>query len=146
MPLKEKNYIEEINKLTEKDWKPLLDLILEMEKADSFGEMHMPHVKEENVFSMPFWEGNELVDRFLKLVEDIPLMIQFDWGSWEDGFEMLRSENFNFDTVDIPTKCKLITLIVRKERFVEGSLKEAFDSGQMLRILTSIKNQLGERD
>ncbi|MBE0660910.1 MAG: hypothetical protein IH597_00450 [Bacteroidales bacterium] len=55
---------------------------------------------------------------------------------------MASNPNFDFNTIDIPAKCKLITAIVRSDRFCDGALIEAFESGLMLRILTSIKAQL----
>ncbi len=56
---------------------------------------------------------------------------------------MANDKNFDFDSVDIPTKCKLITAIVRNDRFCEGALVSAFESGLILKILKSIKRQLG---
>ena len=69
-------------------------------------------------------------------------MIDFDWGKWDEGREMAQNKDFDFDTVDIPTKCKLITAFVRNDRFCTGALAGAFTSGIMLRILKSIEKQL----
>jgi hypothetical protein len=56
---------------------------------------------------------------------------------------MVSDENFDYDSIDIPTKCKIITAIVRNDRFCSGRLIEAFESGMMLRVLKSIKRELG---
>lgn len=55
---------------------------------------------------------------------------------------MLQDESFSYDSIDIPFKYKLITIIVRSERFFEGVLVGAFESGQMLKILKSIERQI----
>lgn len=58
---------------------------------------------------------------------------------------MARNEGFDFDTIDLPTTCKLITAIVRNDRFCEGALDSAFESGFMLRILKSMEKQITGR-
>jgi hypothetical protein len=58
---------------------------------------------------------------------------------------MAGDENFDFDTVDLLTKCKLITAIVRNDRFCEGALVSAFNSGLILRILKSIKKDVSAK-
>lgn len=40
MTLNSENYIERINAFTQQDWKPLLDLIPEIERTKEFGEYH----------------------------------------------------------------------------------------------------------
>ena len=73
----------------------------------------------------------------------MPILISFDWGSWDLPVKIEKDENFDFDIIDIPTKCKVITTIVRADRFCEGHLVYTFESGLILKILKSIKKQLG---
>jgi len=70
------------------------------------------------------------------------MIISFDWGSWDEGRKIASDENFDFDTTDLLTKCKLITAIVRNDRFCEGALVSAFESGLILKILKSIENEV----
>ena len=78
----------------------------------------------------------------MHIVYRLPIIISFDWGAWEEGREIASNEEFDFDTIDIPAKCKLITVIVRNDRFCDGVLVSAFESGQILRILKSIERQI----
>ncbi len=55
---------------------------------------------------------------------------------------MARDDNFDFGTTDILKKCKLITAIVRNDRFCEGALVSAFESGLILKILKSIEKEI----
>jgi len=55
---------------------------------------------------------------------------------------MASDESFDFDTVDLETKCKLITAVVRNDRFCEGTLLSAFKSGFVLKILKSIEKEV----
>ncbi len=56
----------------------------------------------------------------------------------------LYNDEFDFDTLDIPEKCKLITAIERNDRFWDGALVSAFESGLISRILKSIEKQLAD--
>lgn len=120
MYLEEDNYVEVINGYSKEQWKPLLDLIPEIEKK-------------------PSWEI--LLD-FLQITENLPIIIVFNWMEWKEGGKMIRDGNFNFDSIDIPTKCKIITRIVRSDRFNEGALELALESGLIYNILKSIERQL----
>jgi len=63
---------------------------------------------------------------------------------------MLNDKNFDFDSVDLVTKCKLITAIVRNDRFCEGALADTdladtFESGLILKILKSIQKSKAKK-
>lgn len=140
MPLQEGTYIKVINSYTFKDWQPLFDLIPKIEAAEKFeGDYQKPPKNEEGSFNMPHVFGSEIVSSFLDVVYDIPIMINFDWGEWEEGKAILQNDDFDYYSIDLPTKCKLITTIVRADRFSEGYLVRCFESGLMLKILKSIK-------
>ena len=141
-PLTEDNYIERINSYTESDWKPLIDLIPSIENTEEFGKWSGGERNTDGVFTMPYMDTDEIVNEFLRLVYNIPIIIIFDWGSWDEGRNIASDMNFDFDTIDIPTKCKLITAIVRNDRFCEGALVNAFEKGLMLKILKSIEKQM----
>lgn len=142
MILKENNYIEMINGYSKTDWKPLLDLIPEIENTNIFGEMVDGEKNEDGIFKIPYWIESSLVSHFHQIVYNITIIIDFNWPSWNEGRKIVSDKNFNFDSIDIPTKCKIITAIVRNDRFCEGALVSAFESGLILKILKSIENQL----
>jgi hypothetical protein len=92
---------------------------------------------------LPHYNNSGVVKRFCKIVYDLPIIIVFNSSSLTYGRKMLNDSNFDFDTIDIPEKCKLITAIIRSERFCDGALVTAFKEGIILRILKSIKKELG---
>ncbi|MFU8813691.1 MAG: DUF6508 domain-containing protein [Balneolaceae bacterium] len=141
MILQEKQHIQTINGFSTSDWKPLFDLIPDIEKASGFGEMKGGERTKEGALEMPYWAESEIVSRFKKIVYEMPIIIDFDWASWDEGREMITDKNVNFDSIDTPTKCKLITAIVRNDRFCEGALASAFESGLIYKLLRSIQNQ-----
>ena len=127
MLLNEANYQEKIKSYSISELKPLLDLIPEIENTKNFDEM-AGGVTENGITSLPYSNHSEVVLRFLKAVYDIPIIISFDWGSWNEGREIANDESFDFESIDIPTKCKLITAFVRNDRFCDGALIEVFES------------------
>ena len=140
--LNENNYIQTINSYTRKDWQPLLDLIPRIEKTKSFGKEIGGGMDDNGAYHLPNWSSSEIVHEFLEIVYDIPIVIDFNWAAWDEGSKMASDENFDYDTIDIPTKCKLITAFVRNDRFCDGALAGAFERGTILKILKSIQKQL----
>ena len=138
MLLDENNYKEQIHAITQKDWKPLIELIPKVESTSKFGEW------EEEDILFPYCIEAPIVSQFLHIVYRLPIIISFDWGAWEEGRKIASNDDFDLDTLDLPAKCKLITAIVRSDRFSEGTLVSAFESGLILRILKSIEKQISD--
>ena len=138
MLLDENNYKEQIHAFTQQDWQPLIELIPKVESTSKFGEW-----EEENIL-FPYCIEAPIVSQFLHIVYRLPIIISFDWGAWEEGRKIASNDDFDLDTLDLPAKCKLITAIVRSDRFSEGTLVSAFESGLILRILKSIEKQISD--
>ena len=122
--LNEENYIAEILAMTKQDWQPLLDLIPEIETTVKFGEMAGGEEGTNGIIQMPYWQETPIVSRFQKIVYDLSIIIDFDWSSWDEGRQIVNDEEFDYNAIDIPTKCRVITAIVRNNRFCEGALIE----------------------
>jgi hypothetical protein len=143
--LDEKFSEDKLSSYTRHDWRPLQDLIPEIETTSVFGEWPGGDKNAQGVFTLPYCAPAPVVSRFLKAVYGIPIIIDFDWISWDEGRKIARDHDFDFDTVDLQTKCKLITAIVRNDRFCEGALVSAFDTGLILRILKSIEKKVSAK-
>ena len=144
MLLDENNYKEQIHTFTQQDWKPLIELIPKVESTSKFGEWASAEKNEEETIQFPDCIEETIVSQFLDIVYRLPIIISFDWGAWEEGREIASNDDFDHDTLDLPTKCKLITAIVRNNRFCDGVLVSAFESGLILRILKSIEKQISD--
>jgi len=141
--LKPDDYIEKINSYSEQDWKPLLDLIPKIEKVEKFGDdTEAMKLLEQGIIDMNPYVEHEIVEQFRKVLYSIPIAIDFNWGAWDEGRKIVCDENFDYDSIDIPTKCKIITAIARNDRFSSGRLVEAFETGMMQKVLKSIQKQL----
>lgn len=143
MILNENKYIEAISGFSKNDWLPLLDLIPKIEKIVKFGDdTDAMKLLEQGIIDMNPYEEHPIVEEFRDVVYSIPIIVDFNWGAWDNGRKIVSDEDFDYDSIDIPTKCKIITAIVRNDRFCSGRLVEAFESGMMLKVLKSIRKQL----
>lgn len=126
-------------------WKPLLDLIPEIERIKKYQmEIQPGRASEDGItYHLPVYQTAEVVWRFEKLAYETGIIINFDWPGWNEGRRIVTDPEFDFDSIDITTKCKVITAIVRNNRFCEGTLAGAFQSGLILKVLKSIQKQLG---
>ncbi len=145
MVIDEKDCEGKIAALTHQDWKPLLALIPEIENTSKFGEWSGETADEEGVLQFPYCAPATVVSRFLEVVYAIPIIISFDWGSWDEGRKMASDKTIDFDSTDLVAKCKLITAIVRNDRYCEGALVSAFESGLIVKILKSIEKTVNDR-
>jgi len=131
-----------IKAMTREDWKPLLALIPEIEKTKRFGTRYGGEENDDGTLSMPYMAPEPIVEQFIKVVYTLSIIIPFDWMSWKEGTKIVSDASFDFDTLNLITKCQLITYIVRQDRFNEGFLVSQFESGLMLKILKSLEKEV----
>jgi hypothetical protein len=124
-----------LQSLSADDWQTLFELIPEIEKTKSFGEWSFGG----NQF--PYINYDKIVDRFLNVVYDLELIINFKWPEWDEGRDIFKEENQDFKRFDLVTLCKLMTAVVRNDRFCEGALKSSFECGNMLEIIKAMQEK-----
>ena len=94
---------------------------------------------EENVSTFPYWKWSDITTEFNKTVHDMKLIVSFDWPDWEEGSKLLRDHKQTFQDLDEITLCKLMTVIVRADRFSDGTLVGALEDGTISKILSALK-------
>ncbi len=117
------------------DWQDLLNLIPVLEEKESYGRWSG---EEQQPYLIP----SEEVRQFQKLVYDLGLVVVYDWSRWEKGHTAWRLKAYDFNNMDVPELCKMITLLVRADRFTEGFLVEAFERRVVLRILLALRQKV----
>lgn len=79
-------------------------------------------------------EYSKEVSDFIDLCYREGFILQFDWSEWyADNHER------PIDEMDYEDTCKLLTAIVRSDRFNDGALLNAFQNGTIAHILERIK-------
>jgi len=91
------------------------------------------------------WEAPELA-QFVSELYNIDFLIQFDWPDWQDEALRFYNDSNLIEQADITTIRKLLTLHVRKDRFVEGHLIGMFEDGHIQNILHRLKSISTESD
>lgn len=127
--LEEANLQNQINNITNQQWSSLFHLIPQISEANNFGHW-------ENYY----FSESKLIQQFRKLAYDLPLVVKFDWTNWTEGKTALQNKIFDFNAQDLPFLCRIITLIIRQDRFSEGYLVTNFKNGTIEKILNAIKN------
>jgi hypothetical protein len=61
----------------------------------------------------------------------------FDWPAWKDTPEavQLRNDPDALEQATVVQLARLLTVLIRQDRFVEGALANAYDSGLVIAIL-----------
>jgi hypothetical protein len=117
--------------------KALADLVRVLEAPDAdFGCWEAPP-PVDGVHRMPYFVFGPTADAFTAaLGRGGWIVIGFDWMTWlgTEAGARLRDRPDALAAANADDLAKLLTAIVRSDRFVEGSLVGAFESGLLARI------------
>lgn len=114
-----------------------------METPDfSAGKWEGGEREEDSTIQMPWFRSSGVVADFVKAAYDLGWIINFDWPEWARTEEAirLRDDPQFLATATADQLAKLLTVVVRQDRFVEGSLAEAFETGLIRSILQRAKS------
>jgi hypothetical protein len=78
-----------------------------------------------------------LVDEVVRFLVDRHLLLtHFNWGAWEEGQQVIQRRDRAVLATCTAQQClQYLTLLVRADRFTEGTLASAFESGLMQALL-----------
>ena len=76
----------------------------------------------------------EAVEDMIRAISSSDLLLQFDWTSWKDAALYSRDPRL-VRTADLETVRRLLTTIVRQDRFVGGLVPRVCSSGIMKALL-----------
>ena len=104
-----------------------------------FGEWHSP------AGQFPYYSMSREVLDFIQALSAQEIIFSFDWPSWQEEAVQYVSDPGAVERADLLTLRKLLTLHVRKDRFVEGHLAHMLEDGHItavLRRLNKIREQM----
>jgi len=131
-----------LKSITPTEWSKLFELNERIMKSKSFGEMAGGEKIEEDVSTFPYWKWSDIATEFNNTVHDMKLILSFDWPGWEEGIQLLKDGKQAFQDLDEITLCKLLTVIVRADRFSDSTLVGALEDGTISKILLALKAQI----
>lgn len=128
--------------ISNNNWDKLFRLITEIEETSSFGEMKVGDKNPDGTINMPYINSAKVVDDFFHLSHEIGIVPEFNWVDWTEGREIIKDRKTDYSKLDTETLCKLLTVIIRTDRFNEGFLVSCFENGIILKILHSFKQNI----
>jgi hypothetical protein len=75
---------------------------------------------------------------FVQAVCTAGLVVDFDWPSWASVGREIEADPEKLAAADLETVTKLLTIVVRSERFSEGSIAAAIKDGRLVRLLSRL--------
>jgi hypothetical protein len=127
--------------------RPLAELVPLLESPDAdFGEWDAPG-PVDGVYRMPYYTFGPTADAFRAAVGLGGWMIVgFDWRAWleTDEGKAFRDRPEVLAAAGTDQLAWLLTAIIRSDRFVEGSIAGAFESGLLARIARRAAQLLAE--
>ncbi|MCX6350594.1 MAG: DUF6508 domain-containing protein [Bacteroidetes bacterium] len=128
--------------LKSKDWQKLFALIPEIENTKIFGKISKVEKDKDGVQVMPYMISSEVVDKFYNVVYELEILPNFDWMNWKEAKPIIDDESFDYNELETITLCKLLTFIIRADRFSEGVLVSCFTNGSILKIILSLRDKI----
>ncbi len=129
-----------LNSLNQSDWDKLFSLIQPIESHKGYdGDWE----DTDNIpagFKLTTESEADIIGVFQNRMYELDLVINFNWGHWDEGRKLVRSGKY--DNVDTITLLKLLTAIIRNNRFCDGALAAAFGDGTIERILKQLKKNI----
>lgn len=140
-----KNISSHLNKLSNRDWEKLFSLIPQIEETKKFieGGGLIEDVNDPNSFIITPIIEIKIVHDFQKVLAKLGLIINFDWGGWDEG--RIIAKKMNFENLDTVTLLKLLTAFVRNNRFCDGALAARFEDRTIEKILKEIKKNIEKK-
>lgn len=106
---------------------------------DYVGEWGVRHDNERTVFGvlvMPWVEQYPLIQDFVSFMYENDLVVKFRWTEWQEGRDWYAlDDESKYDKLGVETVLKLLTAVIRNDRFNEGALISAFEVGIFPRII-----------
>jgi len=104
--------------------------------AFSFGEWVPARTGEDGVIAVPWFDISEAGQQFVSEMYELGWVYDFDWMTWlgtPEAQELSRDPE-PIAAANADDLGKLLTAIIRGERFGDGQLEGAFHSGILLAI------------
>ncbi len=104
----------------------------------AFGEWSQPATVEPGVMVMPYYAYSDTANTFVEMVYEFDWIVaDLDWPSWKGTPEAteLRDDPEKLAQATLGQLAKLLTVLVRQDRFVEGALAGAYEAGLLTGIV-----------
>jgi ADP-ribosyl-[dinitrogen reductase] hydrolase len=127
--------------LDQSDWERLFVLLPEIDNAEKFGEIEGGERISDGTLTFPNWKASDIVNKTTSVISQLNLTPVFDWTKWKEGKLIISDKNLDYCKLDTITLCKLLTTIIRADRFNDGFLISCFKRGIISKIIKALKSK-----
>ena len=136
----ENQYTKRIKDFSHGDWIELQSLYRRVASHDgSFYAFEDCDSSTECVMQLPYILEADIVRDVRQYLYSRNLVVLFDWSHWEAGREFFRSDAVDkFDSISAIAVLKLLTAVIRNDRFNDGAFAHLFETGDAARLLARL--------
>jgi len=138
--------VKTFSELSDETWEQFVDINNRVQSHEgSWGKTQGGETDENGVIQMPYSVPDPLVSEFVAFMYENELVVSFDWSAWNEGREWYKNNSESkYETLDIPTALKLLTAVMRNDRFSDGALVGAFESGEFPKLINTLVGLRGK--
>lgn len=105
-----------------------------------FGKWVHPPARDDEALELPYFVFSTEASDFIRTCYEMGWMQDFDWPAWKSSPEAARLRDCSaaIEGASPDQLGRLLTVLIRQDRFVEGALNGAYESGLLVRILQRI--------
>ncbi|WP_216629120.1 DUF6508 domain-containing protein [Sphingobacterium lumbrici] len=130
--------------LTLEDWEKLFAFIPAIEKMKDFGRFEGGTFEGVKIYFG--YTASDIMMETVDVISELRITPVFDWMSWSEGEAMIKDDRYDYTGLDTITLCKLLTAIMRADRFTEGFLGGCFKRGVIRKILLALQQNMYSLD
>lgn len=107
--------------------------------SGEWGVLHDSTTTETGAKTLPWVEQNKLIQELVQFMYDKDLVVNFNWTGWQEGRDWYAlNDESKYEKLEVETALKLLTSVIRNDRFNDGALVRAFESGVFPKILQKL--------
>ena len=139
----ERAFLAAVTAPTDADWRALWTAVDEMAAGSQHPTWPDPRYtvvidgREEQRMELPHVEYSDAVHRVVARLHGLGLIVPFDWGRW-DGFTLFAGGE-GMQEAPVTHAVRMVTAIVRAERFNTGTIDVALRDGTFLAALNRLR-------
>jgi ADP-ribosylglycohydrolase len=133
--------------VSREDIDALLDYLPLIQAPDfTPGRMEGGEQRPDGAFTMPYYVMSEDAAALVRALAGAGFVFPYDWPGWMQakGRELMNPQGIA--SAYLPDLQRLVTAVVRQDRFVEGAIGSAFEHGFFVRVLKRLKELREEMD
>jgi len=126
--------------MSDNDTKQIQSINARIQSHDGeWGIRHDDKHTESGALIFPWIEQSSLIQEFVQFMYDKKLVVVFAWTEWQEGRDWYAlQDDSKYDKLDVETILKLLTAVIRNDRFNDGALVGAFESGVFPKIIQKL--------